>query len=79
MNAPIRKKPVAIRFYDHAAHVDKASTMKPMICEVVGYLVHQDRLHYRIVAWVTEDNLEDENCEGYAILKSTVVSIRRLR
>lgn len=80
MRQPVKKRPVVVRFLDHAHYdCDPSNIMKPLECEVVGYLVYEDKTYYRIVSWVTEDNLEDPNCEGYAVLKSTVTSVRRLK
>lgn len=80
MRQPIKKQAVAVRFLDHSHYdCDPSESMKPLECEVIGYLVYEDDLYMRIVSWVTEDNLEDPNCEGFAILKSTVTGIKRFK
>jgi hypothetical protein len=76
---PCKKQAVSVTFLDHASWVGEVEAIKPMTCEVVGYLVHEDGKYYRIVSWIAEGNLIDNNNEGYAILKSAVTKVRRFK
>jgi hypothetical protein len=73
----VKKAPVAIRFLDHVSDCGNPEEMKLLECEAGGYLVHEDKLHYRLLSWITNDEATNHNNEAYLILKSTVLSVRR--
>jgi hypothetical protein len=79
MTKKTKKRPVVVRFLDHASYVGGLDEYKLFECEVVGYLAETTPLMYKIVAWVAADDLNDSNNEGYAILKSAVTSMRFLK
>jgi hypothetical protein len=48
-------------------------------CTVYGLLYEEDALAYHVASWVTGNNPKDHNSETFAILKSTVIKIKRYR
>ena len=69
-------RPVVIEFRDHSTL--NAQAMVPMQCEVIGWLVREDKVAYCLATWVSDGLLEDPNTEGFVILKSAITKMRRL-
>jgi hypothetical protein len=65
-----------INFLDHC-QVTGGMT-EPIKCTVVGFLVTQDAKAYYVASWIAGDEV-DHNSDTYAILKSTVTKIRKVR
>lgn len=73
-----RYKLVHITFLDH--YMGPSNELPgPFICEAFGVLAEETKLHYKVVSWVGGGDVNDHNSEGYVILKSTVVEVRRLK
>ena len=73
-------KLVYIRFYDHFTEddVEDLESLRPMVCEAVGWLVREDNNYYYLANWISRDKkttLFDINC----ILKNTVIEIREIK
>ena len=66
----------SITFWDHSS--GPGSNLGPIKCEVVGYLVGKDKLSYYFVSWICDSEINNDNTDGYTILKSCVVSKKRL-
>ena len=66
-----------IAFYDHAATT--GDNMCVIECEVVGYLVEEDPLAYYIASWICDATVNNHNTEVFSILKSTVISKKKLK
>jgi len=71
-------KLVYIKFYDHFNEddVEDLDSIKPTICEVVGWLVKEDDKYYYIATWISRDIKTTYDITG--ILKSTVIEIKEL-
>jgi len=63
-----------IKFYDHCIGQDKK-----MICEVIGWLLQNDKKHIVITYWRVNSNDKDikkDNVEPVSIIKSCIIKIR---
>lgn len=74
----IKKRPTLIRFLDHCQYTGSAAEAKPVECEVMGYVAHEDPLYIVVLAWVAENDANNQNNECYVILKSTIIEKRAL-
>lgn len=71
----IKGKLYKIRFYDHCI-----GSHDKMICEVVGWLLKDDKEHLVLTNWVvdTKDHqVKKDNVEPVSIIKSTIISSRK--
>ena len=64
--------PIYLKFYDHS--MGTSADLKPAVCEVLGWAVHEDSLHYKVVSWVSDGNPHDANSEAFCVLKSAIIS-----
>lgn len=64
-------KLIGLKFYDHSMCDPKR--LSPIVCDVVGWLYAEDKLHYHIASWVCDGKRDDDNNEVFHVLKSTVV------
>lgn len=71
----LRTNVVYIKFWDHAHW--SGSRAKPIMCEVTGVIVADDGIAYTIAVWICDRRI-DENAEQFAIVKSTIVEMRKL-
>lgn len=73
-----KKAPIVkVKFWDHVSGVPD-DDLKPLTCEVIGALVHEDQHYYRLVTWLCEGDISNHNGEGFALLKSTVISVEKV-
>ena len=72
-------KLVYIRFYDHFTEdeVENLDSIRPTVCEVVGWLIKEDDKYYYVSNWVSRDVKTVYDISG--ILKSTVIEFRELK
>jgi len=65
------------KFKDHCQ--GPADSTHPIDCEVIGVLREETKDAYYIISWVCNGNLSDPNSEVYCILKSCVISYKKIR
>lgn len=64
-------------FHDHVQ--TSGDNMNVLLCEAIGFLVHEDDLAYYLASWVCDSIINNQNTEVFGILKSTVVDKKRLK
>jgi hypothetical protein len=68
---------IKIRFYDHAI-----GTKEVLICETVGWLLEDNKLNVLLTNWIVDtkdEEFRDHNVEHVNILKSCIISTRKLK
>lgn len=63
---------IIANFWDHAQNIEH-----PMLCQVVGKVLDETKLHYSVCCWDLMDSPSDTrkgNWHVFSILKSTIVS-----
>jgi len=66
-----------IKFYDHLISNDD----KEIVCTVLGYYLESDKNYHHFTWWIidTKDQeLFDNNIERYSILKTAIISTKKL-
>ena len=71
----LRTNVVYIKFWDHAHW--SGSRARPIACEVTGVIIGEDDVAYTIAVWICDRRI-DENAEQFAIVKGTIIEMRKL-
>lgn len=72
----IKKDLVIATFLDHA--MTNGTDMNPVRCEVVGFLVKEDKDAIYLASWICDDKLNTTDTEIFAIVKHKALKLRRL-
>jgi hypothetical protein len=70
-------KLVHITFLDH--YQDSTDKIGPGKCEVVGWLLKEDKQGYTVCCWKCDDSWISHNSDGYYIVKHPGIKVRYLR
>lgn len=73
----INKQIVVVNFLDHC--FTDGQNMKPIECEVVGYLIKEDKQAYYVASWICDEKINDDNTDIYVIVKHPGIRIKKVK
>ena len=68
-------KILKVKFYDHA---EGGADVETLECTVVGFLEKVTKREIKMSSWISSDDTDPANKTSFALLRSTIISVRKL-